>query len=977
MANKRISELESLTVVTGSEELPIVHDGANYKTTLSNLTRNITAASIGAIPSSTLSSLATNDSVSTAISSITPASLGVYTTVQTNQAIAAIVGAAPAALSTLKAIDDQLKADENNAANIVSNITNEVTRAQTAETTLTTNLASEVTRAKAAETDIVTSMAAEVTRAQAAESILTDSITNEIKRAKSAELDGFSNLITESNRAQAAELALNNTITAEISRAEKVEKSLNDSITAEVTRAESFEESLGVSIANEVTRATTEEQHLQSEIDAATARAKAAENAVSLSIDSETTRAQTAESGLATTITTAVTNEQQRAVSAESAINVSLNNEISRAKTVEAAISTALSTENTRAVKAEVDLQSQLNAIDTGKLGAATVNNPTFTGVMTVPNVIVTGINPNSALYLDANNEIASSPTTATELGYVHGVTSAIQTQLNALAPSANPNFTGTVNVAGPANFHGNVTGITAGMVGLSGFTGLTPDTLPIPVSVNTALGGKQATLISGSNIKTLNNIDLLGTGDIPVKTVGNQNIFGTGDIAIPILKADLGIESNITGLLKGNGSILEPAVAGTDYQLPITSTSNFIKTIANNSLVGPGDLSVKTIYGHSFFGVGDLAPEINLNTPTNISGILAGHNGQIIAAVSGSDFQAPLVTGTLTSGTIPTTTVNGMLTSSTTTATKLAYINNVTSDIQTQIDSKQATVTGAASTIVSSNLTANVVVVSDANGKAANSTISTTLLGYLSGLTGNIENQLTSLSTAISSVNSSLSNYVPASTLSSLATNSSVSNAIAAITPVSIGAISSSQINNFATTASVSNITASSIGAISTTAISTLATNSSVSNAIAAITPASIGAISSSSLAATLGNYALIAGQVFTGNISAPKVSDNNGSLRTTPLTTSTTITASSSGQRLMVTSDVVIPGGAFSGGEDILISNTSTSSIHITGSNGMSLYLDGSTTASSSITLVAYGTCGVCINSSSQAFVMGKSVS
>jgi hypothetical protein len=45
-------------------------------------------------------------------------------------------------------------------------------------------------------------------------------------------------------------------------------------------------------------------------------------------------------------------------------------------------------------------------------------------------------------------NEDVAITATATELNYVDGVTSAIQTQLNALAPKADPTFTGTVSAA-------------------------------------------------------------------------------------------------------------------------------------------------------------------------------------------------------------------------------------------------------------------------------------------------------------------------------------------------------------------------------------------------------------------------------------------------------------------------------------------------------------------------------------------------
>ena len=56
---------------------------------------------------------------------------------------------------------------------------------------------------------------------------------------------------------------------------------------------------------------------------------------------------------------------------------------------------------------------------------------------------------------------------------------------------------------------------------------------------------------------------------------------------------------------------------------------------------------------------------------------------------------------------------------------------------------SRQATITGGASTITSSNLTASMALVSDANGKVAASSISTTKLGYLTDVTSNIQSQL------------------------------------------------------------------------------------------------------------------------------------------------------------------------------------------------------------------------------------------
>lgn len=62
---------------------------------------------------------------------------------------------------------------------------------------------------------------------------------------------------------------------------------------------------------------------------------------------------------------------------------------------------------------------------------------------------------------------------------------------------------------------------------------------------------------------------------------------------------------------------------------------------------------------------------------------------------------------------------------------------------VDTQLSSKQSTVTGAASTVTSSNLTIDRVVISSATGKLTISTVTTTQLSYLSGVSSNIQTQL------------------------------------------------------------------------------------------------------------------------------------------------------------------------------------------------------------------------------------------
>ena len=80
-----------------------------------------------------------------------------------------------------------------------------------------------------------------------------------------------------------------------------------------------------------------------------------------------------------------------------------------------------------------------------------------------------------------------------------------------------------------------------------------------------------------------------------------------------------------------------------------------------------------------------------------------------------------------------------------TATAAELNYVDGVTSAIQTQLNGKQATITGGATTITGSNLTASRALVSNGSGKVAVSAVTSTELGYLDGVTSAIQTQLDS----------------------------------------------------------------------------------------------------------------------------------------------------------------------------------------------------------------------------------------
>ena len=74
---------------------------------------------------------------------------------------------------------------------------------------------------------------------------------------------------------------------------------------------------------------------------------------------------------------------------------------------------------------------------------------------------------------------------------------------------------------------------------------------------------------------------------------------------------------------------------------------------------------------------------------------------------------------------------------------TSVGTLQTNVNNVQTALTSKQDTVVGGASTITEDNLTASRALVSNSSGKVAVSTVTSTELGYLDGVTSNVQAQL------------------------------------------------------------------------------------------------------------------------------------------------------------------------------------------------------------------------------------------
>ena len=102
--------------------------------------------------------------------------------------------------------------------------------------------------------------------------------------------------------------------------------------------------------------------------------------------------------------------------------------------------------------------------------------------------------------------------------------------------------------------------------------------------------------------------------------------------------------------------------------------------------------------------------------------------NSAVTAGLNGKE---PTIT--LTASRAVITDANGKVAASTVTSTELGYVSGVTSAIQTQLNGKEPTIT----------LTASRAVISDANGKIDVSSTTSTELGYVHGVTSDIQTQI------------------------------------------------------------------------------------------------------------------------------------------------------------------------------------------------------------------------------------------
>ena len=241
----------------------------------------------------------------------------------------------------------------------------------------------------------------------------------------------------------------------------------------------------------------------------------------------------------------------------------------------------------------------------------APLASPTFTGNVTLPES--TSIGGVSNL----------------EIGYVNGVTSGIQVQLDSKSPLASPTFTGTVTLPESTSI-GEVSNLEIGYV-----NGVTS-------SIQGQIDSKLATSIAASTYAPLASPTLTGTVTLPESTsIGN------------VSNLEIGYLNNVTSSIQGQiDAKLESATAASTYA-----------PLASPTLTGTVTLPESTSIG-------------------NVSNLEIGYVNGVTSAIQGQiDAKAPLASPTFTGTvTLPANTITQSMMSDDSVGTAEIIASSVTS---------------------------------------------------------------------------------------------------------------------------------------------------------------------------------------------------------------------------------------------------------------------------------------------------------
>ena len=307
-----------------------------------------------------------------------------------------------------------------------------------------------------------------------------------------------------------------------------------------------------------------------------------------------------------------------------------------------------------------------------------------------VSSITTADLTASRALVSDGSGKVAVSAVTSTEIGHLDGVSSAIQTQINAVearraANLTSATFTGEVNMSDDLIVTGNLT-----------------------VNGDTTTVNSENKVIQDRFIMLANSVSGAPSADVGILfnrgTSGNAALFYDESAKFFTLSETRDPDTNVA---------ISP-----------TGAAN----------LAVGQFTAATV---AFDGA-DLNTAITDNVSTlntSIAAVETRRTNNIAGAIS------TVLTSDLTASRALVSDGSGKVAVSAVTATEIGHLDGVTSAIQTQFTGAETrrtnNIAGAISTVLTSDLTADRIMITNGSGKiAASSGVTPTELGMIDGIT-------------------------------------------------------------------------------------------------------------------------------------------------------------------------------------------------------------------------------------------------